>query len=72
MTEHTPRLAPLQPPYSPEAASMLAKWMPPGSEIEPLRLFRTLLVNGDVALGLGTAVHLYSINGSMQARADCG
>jgi 4-carboxymuconolactone decarboxylase len=49
MTEHTPRLAPLQPPYTPEAASMLAKWMPPGSEIEPLRLFRTLLVNGELA-----------------------
>jgi 4-carboxymuconolactone decarboxylase len=49
MTEHTPRLAPLQPPHTPEAASMLAKWMPPGSEIEPLRLFRTLLVNGELA-----------------------
>jgi 4-carboxymuconolactone decarboxylase len=49
MTEHTPRLAPLEPPYTPEAASMLAKWMPPCSEIEPLRLFRTLLVNGELA-----------------------
>ncbi len=40
MTE--PRIAPLQPPYDPGTAAMLAKWMPPGSEVEPLALFRTL------------------------------
>ena len=49
MTEHRQRLAPLEPPYTPEAASTLAKWMPPGSAIEPLRLFRTLLVNDELA-----------------------
>jgi len=37
-----PRIAPLEPPYSPETAEALAKWMPPGSAIEPLKLFRTL------------------------------
>jgi 4-carboxymuconolactone decarboxylase len=40
-----PRIAPLQPPYEPEMAAMLAKWMPPGSEVEPLALFRTLAVH---------------------------
>ncbi|HEX3910308.1 MAG TPA: carboxymuconolactone decarboxylase family protein [Solirubrobacteraceae bacterium] len=37
-----PRIAPLQPPYEPETEAMLSKWMPPGSEVEPLALFRTL------------------------------
>jgi alkylhydroperoxidase family enzyme len=40
-----PRIAPLQPPYEPQLAAMLAKWMPPGSEVEPLALFRTLAVH---------------------------
>jgi 4-carboxymuconolactone decarboxylase len=40
-----PRIAPLQPPYPPETEAMLARWMPPGSEVEPLRLFRTLAVH---------------------------
>jgi 4-carboxymuconolactone decarboxylase len=44
-----PRIAPLQPPYTPETAALLAKWMPPGSEVEPLRLFRTLAVHDDFA-----------------------
>ncbi|HWG08424.1 MAG TPA: carboxymuconolactone decarboxylase family protein [Solirubrobacteraceae bacterium] len=38
----TQRIEPLQPPYEPQMAEMLAKWMPPGSDVEPLRLFRTL------------------------------
>ena len=37
-----PRIAPLQPPYSPEIAESLRKWMPPGSPMPPLALFRTL------------------------------
>jgi len=44
-----PRLAPLEPPYTPQAAEMLAKWMPPGSAIEPLALFRTLQVHEQLA-----------------------
>jgi len=39
-----PRIAALEPPYEPETASLLAKWMPPGSDVEPLHLFRTLAV----------------------------
>src|SRR5215204_1321702 len=48
-TTSEPRIAPVEPPYESDIASMLAKWMPPGSEIEPLRLFRTLAVHPDLA-----------------------
>lgn len=41
----TARIAPLQPPYQPETAAMLDRWMPPGSGLEPLVLFRTLAVH---------------------------
>jgi 4-carboxymuconolactone decarboxylase len=40
-----PRIAPLSPPYEPDIAAALAKWMPPGSALEPLKLFRTLYHN---------------------------
>jgi len=36
------RIEPLSPPYDPEVAAALAGWMPPGSALEPLKLFRTL------------------------------
>jgi 4-carboxymuconolactone decarboxylase len=60
MTE--PRIAPLQPPYAPETAALLEKWMPPGSGVEPLRLFRTLAVHDEFAsrmrpLGAGILGH---------------
>ena len=45
----TPRIPPVEPPYDDETATMLAKWMPPGAEVEPLKLFRTLVVNPDLA-----------------------
>jgi 4-carboxymuconolactone decarboxylase len=45
MPEQTPRIAPLQAPYPPDVEAMLAKWMPPASDAEPLRLFRTLAVH---------------------------
>lgn len=38
-----PRISPLDPPYEPELAAELARFMPPG--IPPLRLFRTLAHN---------------------------
>ncbi|HTJ47628.1 MAG TPA: carboxymuconolactone decarboxylase family protein [Kofleriaceae bacterium] len=38
----TPRIAPLEPPFTPALAEMLAKWMPPGSPVTPLALFRTI------------------------------
>jgi 4-carboxymuconolactone decarboxylase len=44
-----PRIAPLDPPYAPEIAASLAKWMPPGSKMEPLKLFRTLVRNPEIS-----------------------
>lgn len=44
----TPRIAPLEAPYQPATETMLQKWMPPGSAIEPLALFRTLAVHDDL------------------------
>jgi 4-carboxymuconolactone decarboxylase len=45
----TPRIAPLEPPYEPDIEAMLARWMPPGGEVEPLRLFRTLALHPELA-----------------------
>ena len=33
MLDASPRIAPLQPPYDPETESMLARWMPPGTQL---------------------------------------
>ncbi|HEY1515555.1 MAG TPA: carboxymuconolactone decarboxylase family protein [Solirubrobacteraceae bacterium] len=44
----TPRITPLEPPYDPETGEMLERWMPPGGAIEPLALFRTLAVHGEL------------------------
>jgi 4-carboxymuconolactone decarboxylase len=57
-----PRIAPLEPPYDPSIETMLKKWMPPDSEIEPLALFRTLAVHDVLAgrmrpLGAGILGH---------------
>jgi len=47
--EDSQRIPPLQPPYSPSVETALSRWMPPGSPIEPLLLFRTLMVNEELA-----------------------
>jgi alkylhydroperoxidase family enzyme len=57
----SPRIAPLDPPYQSETATLLAKWMGPTDE-EPLRLFRTLAVHHELAsrmrpLGAGILGH---------------
>jgi len=55
----TPRIPPLEPPYDPEIAAALAKMMPPGSPVEPLKLFRTLAHNfriGDRFRVLGSGI----------------
>jgi alkylhydroperoxidase family enzyme len=44
-----PRISPLEPPYEEDIAAMLARWMPPGVEVEPLRLFRTLARHPELA-----------------------
>jgi 4-carboxymuconolactone decarboxylase len=48
-TTEPPRLQPLQAPFTPDVAASLAKWMPPGSDIEPLALFRTLMLHERLA-----------------------
>ena len=45
----TPRIAPIEPPYEPAIEESLRKWMPPGAEVEPLKLFRTLMVHPELA-----------------------
>jgi 4-carboxymuconolactone decarboxylase len=49
MSDQTPGIAPLEPPYSAGIEAALAKWMPPGAPVEPLRLFRTLVVHEELA-----------------------
>ncbi|HEY5430136.1 MAG TPA: carboxymuconolactone decarboxylase family protein [Solirubrobacteraceae bacterium] len=44
----TPRIAALEPPYKPETEEMLRRWMPPGADMEPLVLFRTLAVHPEL------------------------
>ncbi|MFI6996049.1 carboxymuconolactone decarboxylase family protein [Nocardia sp. NPDC050175] len=61
-TVSSPRIAPLSPPYAPEIEAQLRKWMPPGSAIEPLALFRTLALHDDLfgrmrPLGAGILGH---------------
>ncbi|GAA3390902.1 carboxymuconolactone decarboxylase family protein [Cryptosporangium minutisporangium] len=41
-------LAPMEPPYPPEVARFLEKWMPPGFDAPPLALFRLLAVHEDL------------------------
>jgi 4-carboxymuconolactone decarboxylase len=48
-TPTAPRIAPLEPPCDDETQMQLAKWMPPGAPVEPLVLFRTLVVHRDLA-----------------------
>jgi len=49
MTDQTSRIAPLAPPYDSDIETALLKWMPPESPMEPLRLFRTLVVHDTLA-----------------------
>lgn len=48
-TATEPRIAPLEPPYDAETQAQLEKWMPPGAPVEPLALFRTLLIHPELA-----------------------
>jgi 4-carboxymuconolactone decarboxylase len=58
----TPRIAPLEPPFAGELAAKIQRWMPPGSPVPPLALFRTLYVHPELAdrmrpLGAGLLGH---------------
>ncbi len=48
-TSEQPRIAPIEPPYSDETAEQLQRWMGPGVELEPLKLFRTFMVHEQLA-----------------------
>jgi 4-carboxymuconolactone decarboxylase len=53
----TPRILPLDPPYEAAVEAELARWMPPGSGLPPLTLFRTLATDQPLAQamrGLGS------------------
>lgn len=57
-----PRIAPIEPPYDEETERSLRKWMPPGAAVEPLALFRTLMVHPELSsrmrpLGAGILGH---------------
>jgi 4-carboxymuconolactone decarboxylase len=57
-----PRIEPLAPPYDDQTATFLKKWMPPGDQVEPLRLFRTMAIHNDLSsrmrpLGAGILGH---------------
>lgn len=45
----TPRIAPLEAPFAPEIEAELTRWMPPGSPMPPLALFRTLATDPPLA-----------------------
>jgi 4-carboxymuconolactone decarboxylase len=61
-TAEQPRIPPLEPPYDDDTAAMLRRWMPPGAAADPLALFRTFAVHGELAarmrpLGAGILGH---------------
>jgi 4-carboxymuconolactone decarboxylase len=49
LTDAPPRMAPLQEPYSDSVREALERWMPPGADAPPLRLFATLMHNEELA-----------------------
>ena len=51
--ETTPRIPPLEPPYTPDVETMLRKWMGPARDLEPLELFRILAVHSELAGCMG-------------------
>lgn len=57
-----PRITPLEPPFDGELAQALDRWMPPGSGMEPLALFRLLAHHRELfermrPLGAGLLAH---------------
>jgi hypothetical protein len=57
-----PRIAPVEPPYSPTIESMLKKWMKNKPELEVLNIYRTFAVHDELGprtgvLGAGILAH---------------
>jgi 4-carboxymuconolactone decarboxylase len=67
-TATKPRITPLEPPYDAETQAQLEKWMPPGSPVEPLALFRTLLIHPDLAARMRPLGSALLGHGQVEAR----
>jgi 4-carboxymuconolactone decarboxylase len=67
-TDTAARIAPVQPPYDEETSAMLARWMPPNSDAEPLLLFRTLAVHRELAARMRPLGALILAHGTVEAR----
>ncbi len=67
-----PRIAPLAAPYAPDIARLLASYMPPDSDIEPLGLFRTLAVHEELASRMRSASTTNSCSSSWSSPAGIG
>jgi alkylhydroperoxidase family enzyme len=63
-----PRIQPLEPPYEPDVEAYLTKLMPAHSGLEPLRIFRTLAVNFDLATRMRPLSAGLLAHGSIAAR----
>jgi 4-carboxymuconolactone decarboxylase len=67
-TATKPRITPLEPPYDAETQAQLEKWMPPGSPVEPLAMFRTLLIHPDLAARMRPLGSALLGHGQVEAR----
>jgi 4-carboxymuconolactone decarboxylase len=67
-TATEPRIAPLEPPYAAEAEAQLQRWMPPDAPVEPLALFRTLLVHPELAARMRPLGSALLAHGLIEAR----
>jgi alkylhydroperoxidase family enzyme len=62
------RIAPLEPPYTPEIAAQLQKWMPPSVAVEPLALFRMLVRHRALSDGMRSLGSVLLSRGSIRPR----
>ncbi len=62
------RITPLNPPYSADVDSVLNQLMPPGSQVEPLLLFRTLAHNLDLSSRMRPLAAGLLAHGTLEAR----
>ncbi|MEO8937326.1 MAG: carboxymuconolactone decarboxylase family protein [Burkholderiaceae bacterium] len=69
MTDHLPRITPVEPPYDPDLAALIAKMTPPAAP-EPLALFRVLAKNPKLAERMMSAGGHFLGNGSSLAIRD--
>jgi 4-carboxymuconolactone decarboxylase len=67
-TATQPRIAPLEPPYAAETEAQLQRWMPPDAPVEPLALFRTLLVHPELAARMRPLGSALLAHGLIEAR----